>query len=464
VQQQRLGEDDPLELSEVQPLVGAVRAGVRVLDTGDQDAGLRERLEELGDERDRAADAHVDGFGAVPGRGERAAGRVVRRTGGVDLGRLAGVDDVHRELRTPGHVTLEVRPQAAEGVLGRVAGGDPHRDLGARGGDEGVAGAVDLGRVQPGHGERGPGPEPLDDGAVTDPLDAGCRAGLGAQPVLGVLHVGGRAAVQPLDRHVPAVVVEAGDQAAQRDERIRDKAAPHAGVDGVGERADLDVDADQAAEARGQGGDADVPVAGVGDDDDVGAQPALVLLEQRGERVGTDLLLALDEHRDVHGQLGAEDPQRAEVRGDAGLVVGGATGVQAAVALGRLERRRVPLGVVVLGLDVVVGVEQHRRRALGSPLVGDDGRGAPLGADDVDGLEVLVAEELGDGLGAALDLGRTRGVGADRLDADQVLEVLADAGQHRVHPCPDVVDGDLAAHGAQPIRRPRGERNRPGRG
>ena len=45
----------------------------------------RERLEELGDERDRAADAHVDRLGAVPGLGERGAGGVVRRTGGVDL-------------------------------------------------------------------------------------------------------------------------------------------------------------------------------------------------------------------------------------------------------------------------------------------------------------------------------------------------------------------------------------------
>src|SRR6478735_10086009 len=56
-EQQRLGLDDLLELGEVQPLVGAVGAGVGVLDAGDEHAGLRERLEELGDERDRATDA-----------------------------------------------------------------------------------------------------------------------------------------------------------------------------------------------------------------------------------------------------------------------------------------------------------------------------------------------------------------------------------------------------------------------
>ena len=41
-QQQRLGEHDPLELGEVQALVGAVGAGVGVLDAGDQDARLGE--------------------------------------------------------------------------------------------------------------------------------------------------------------------------------------------------------------------------------------------------------------------------------------------------------------------------------------------------------------------------------------------------------------------------------------
>ncbi len=114
---------------EVQALVGAVRAGVGVLDAGDQHAGLGERLEELGDERDRAADAHVDRLGAVPGLGERGAGGVVRRAGGVDLRGLAGVDDRDGERGAPRHVRLEVaRRRQASGVLGGVAGRDPHRD------------------------------------------------------------------------------------------------------------------------------------------------------------------------------------------------------------------------------------------------------------------------------------------------------------------------------------------------
>ena len=58
--------------------------------------------------------------------------------------------------------------------------------------------------------------------------------------------------------------------------------------------------------------------------------------------------------------------------------------VQPPVALGRLERRGVPVGVVVLGLDVVVGVEQDGRGALARRrLVGDHGRATAVGAGDL---------------------------------------------------------------------------------
>ena len=192
-QQQRLGEHDLLELGEVQALVGAVGARVGVLDAGDQHAGLREGLEELGDERDRAAHAHVDGCRAVPGLGERRARSVVRRSAGVDLRGLAGVDDGRGEGGAPGDVLLQVGLQALDGVGRGVAGGDAEADAAARGGDEGVGGAVDLGGVEAGDRQGGLGPQPLDDAAVADPLDALGGAGLRAQPGLGVVDVGGRA-------------------------------------------------------------------------------------------------------------------------------------------------------------------------------------------------------------------------------------------------------------------------------
>ncbi len=156
-------------------------------------------------------------------------------------------------------------------------------------------------------------------------------------------------------------------------------------------------------------------------------------LQQRREGVGADLLLALDEHRDAHREVVAEDPQRAEVGHDAGLVVGGAAAVEPVAALGGLERRAVPVGVVVLGLHVVVGVEQHRGRAVRAGLVGDH-RGRPaVGAHDVDRREPLGAEQGGDRLGTALHLAGAGGVGAHGLDADEVLEIAAEAGEDVGH-------------------------------
>ena len=60
------------------------------------------------------------------------------------------------------------------------------------------------------------------------------------------------------------------------------------------------------------------------------------------------------------GQLAGDEQQRQEVA----LVVGGAAGVEAAVADVGLERRRRPARLVAGVLDVVVAVDQDRRRAV----------------------------------------------------------------------------------------------------
>ena len=130
----------------------------------------------------------------------------------------------------------------------------------------------------------------------------------------------------------------------------------------------------------GERRDADVPVAGVGDHDDVGARA------RRGARAGAPGRVSEPTSSSPStktmtptGSSSPKHPQRAEVGDDAGLVVGGAAAVEPVVALGRLERRGVPVGVVALGLDVVVGVEQHGRRALRPGLVRDHRRGAAVG-------------------------------------------------------------------------------------
>jgi len=89
------------------------------------------------------------------------------------------------------------------------------------------------------------------------------------------------------------------------------------------------------------------------------------------------LLLALDDPLDRDRQFAvpvAQGMDRGEARRDAALVVCGAAGVELAVALGRLERRRVPQIQRAGRLHVVVIVEQQREGGAPVLLAVDDRR------------------------------------------------------------------------------------------
>ena len=200
----------------------------------------------------------------------------------------------------------------------------------------------------------------------------------------------------------------------------------------MGQRAHLDVDADQAAQAGGQRGHADVPVAGVGDHDHVGARARRwCCRSSAGERVGADLLLALDEHRDADRQVVAD--ARAARRG------GRRSRPCRRRRRGRRAGRRAR-SARTAGSPSRRGRSRAARRGgrraapsarpRGPALCAITAGAPPSAADDLDAVEALGAEQLGHRLGAALHLARARRVGADRLDPDQVLEVLADPGQH----------------------------------
>ena len=127
------------------------------------------------------------------------------------------------------------------------------------------------------------------------------------------------------------------------------------------------------------------------------------------------------------------------------------------VALGRLERRGVPVGVVVLGLDVVVGVEQDGLRALAvALLVRDHSWATAIGAGDPR-IEALGGEQVAHRLRAPLHLPGALRVGAHRLDPDQSLEVTAYARNYVAHVGPQVV-GVVISHGSEPTR-PRHDQN-----
>ena len=117
--------------------------------------------------------------------------------------------------------------------------------------------------------------------------------------------------------------------------------------------------------------------AGVEDDHGVGA--ALVGAHPLADVVGAGLLGALDQHAHVDGQLAGVGHRAGDVqqRKEVALVVGGAAGVEAPVADVGLERRRSPARLVARVLDVVVAVDQHRRRVLAARAqLADDQRRA----------------------------------------------------------------------------------------
>jgi hypothetical protein len=75
----------------------------------------------------------------------------------------------------------------------------------------------------------------------------------------------------------------------------------------------------------------------------------------------------------------------------------------------------------------VVGVEQHRGRALRRGTPPDDGRLA-AGTDDVD-RQAAAAQQLGGGLGGALHVGMVEAVERHAGDADQALQIGPYPGQ-----------------------------------
>ena len=251
-----------------------------------------------------------------------------------------------------------------------------------------------------------------------------------------------------------------GDQSAHGGGGVQHGAAVHAGVKRVVEHVETDVDLDDAAQRGGQGWGADLPVGGVGHDDDVGGQAVAVGGQEVLEGGAADLLLALDEDRHGAGQLavgqGGQDAQGVGVGDDAGLVVSGSASEQPLPApLGGEGVGLVPAGRVADGLNVVVGVEQDVRAALGAVLVGQDGGpagGAVGGGHREDlGIQTAVAQECGHGLGGALNLGLVVAGGGDRGDRDQVRQVGDDGGHGGVHGGAHGINGDHGFQGIAPL-------------
>ena len=174
----------------------------------------------------------------------------------------------------------------------------------------------------------------------------------------------------------------------------------------------LDLGVHDAAQAHRQRRQVAFEEADVADDRDVASQPVPVRQQPRLEMDGRRLLLALEHEPQVDRQTPAAGQERLDglqEDRDVALVVARPAGEHPAVDDDRIERRRRPLVDRIGRLDVVVAVDDDRRRP---------GRMEPVGVDDGvaagrRGLGVVHsdrAESLGQPVGRALAVG-----GVDRL-------------------------------------------------
>jgi hypothetical protein len=132
-------------------------------------------------------------------------------------------------------------------------------------------------------------------------------------------------------------------------------------------------------------------------------------------------------HRERAGarQLARDVQQREEVA----LVVGGAAGVEAAVADLGLERRRRPRLERTRSLNVVVAVDEHGRRVRVGRAQLADREGVARCGDDRR-LASRAGDALDDPRRGALEVGRTPAARRDRRDPQPIQQVLEQRTGH----------------------------------
>ncbi len=190
--------------------------------------------------------------------------------------------------------------------------------------------------------------------------------------------------VEAVDRDDAPVILHRGEQLHERPDRVRHDAAPVAGVQIAVRAARPQLETEHAAHAEAQARVAVLIHRAIAGDDEVRRQFVAVLAGEDGHLRAADLLLAFEQHLDIAGQraaYGEERFERQNLREVLPLVVAHAARVEPPVADRRLEGGREPLVQRVGRLDIVMAVEDHRRRARRVVPLGEHHR-PPGGRDD----------------------------------------------------------------------------------
>src|SRR3569623_1784614 len=384
---------------DVQGLVRTVRVRAGAEDAGDAELGLRKLLAEHLHERDRAAFAHEHGGLAEVGlrAGLERLLEPRRHLGRVPTGVRADIGE--RDLRAVRRILLEQLLHGGRGLLRVAARRDPDRQLQLRERARHVAGVADR-RPAFRAGDR----EARAPRAVEDQLDVVLRHGLGVaverelvpdlvaddlRGLLGLRDPGARdLGRERLELDLAGVrVLEPIEQHADHALAAGDDAGAVTGVNALGEQRDLEVADHEAAQRRRRPQLIVVRAARVeADDERELADPALQVIDVRGEVVAARLLARLDQHdaARVRALVLADRVDRGERREDRVAVVGAAATVElVALEHGRPRAEAVaPAGHLGLLVEVAVQHDGVARLAAGARDVHEDDGRALAEADD----------------------------------------------------------------------------------
>ena len=209
----------------------------------------------------------------------------------------------------------------------------------------------------------------------------------------------------------------------------------------AGGSARLDLHVDQSPQPDIQRGQSRRVHFRIGHERDIGLQFRRVLRNVLRDRNAAHLLFAFKEEFQIDRQGAVDGAQRfngLNVRVHLALVVRRTAGIQIAVALGRLERRRFPEFEGVRRLHIEVAIAENGRPARRVQPIGIYQRVA-VGLDQFNILQTRVFQLLRDELGRAVRVLRMLGQRGNAGDAQEIFQLFEKAR----FILPDIVVGCL---------------------
>lgn len=225
-------------------------------------------------------------------------------------------------------------------------------------------------------------------------------------------------------------IVQGGDELGDALRRVGSQTAVLAGVEVILRPAKGDSEVDDATQAGDDGRAPRGVFSGISHQQDVRGETATEVKRLFCEEPTATLFLSLEDNsngRELFATLdgGAEALKQGE---PLSLVVLRAAGIDAALALGGVERLCLPKVDGVNGLDVVVPIEQDRTAGVIGGAFGQDEWGfGTVAVDELSG-EAERTQEGADPIGAGDTIRQMRGVAADRREAQEGEIVGEDGG------------------------------------